>query len=124
MSRYADLKAGPARFTGDDADLWRDLVAAVRGVLEAFGRESLPASRVTHLRRILKAAKAARVAGEIGPQNVCIQLSRLAHRWSEETSRGRRDLALELGGLCERVEALVDVFDPRKPPRERADIDG
>lgn len=124
MSRYADLKAGPARFTADDADLWRDLVAAVRRALDAFGREGASASRIANLRRILKAAKAARVAGEVGAGNVCILLSRTAGRWADETTRGRRELAADLGDLADRVEALVEVFDPRSARRERKDIDG
>lgn len=118
MGRFSDLKSGPARFTAADAACWRELADAVEQAVAGAGE--------ARLARVLKHAAAARVAGEIGPGNVCVRLTRLARRWLGETARGRRDLEPELAGLIPAVRVLVEVFDPAapRPARERRDVDG
>lgn len=119
MSRYGALSRGPdGVLTAGDLACWRTLIAEARKA--AAAEPSAPAKA---LGAVARASKSACAPGVVSRENACVQLSRLARRYMDETTAGRRELRAALAAAADAAELVLP--DPEAPTRKpRADIDG
>lgn len=119
MPRYGDLKKGPdGRMTPEDLACWRDLVEAC--AMAAIGEAGLPNPA---LAKVAKAARNACAPGVVTRENPCVALCRLANRYVEETSAGRRSLQAQLAEAADKASEQLDAHE-RPVGAERKDIHG
>lgn len=118
-SRYGDLKRGPGgRVLPEDLACWRDLVEA--STMAAVG---CPANPIPTLAKVARVARHACAPGVVTRENPCVQLSRIASRYVEETAAGRRRMQGELAEAADKARAQLE--DHEKPcGAERKDIHG
>lgn len=123
MSRFGNLRGGPdGRMTADDEACWATLIAQAEAAASAD-----PGRSAAGLARTAKAARHACAPGVVTRSNPCVQLSKLARRYCEETTAGRRLLQGELKAAAEAArQALAHRALAIQAPmrRERKDIDG
>lgn len=118
MSRFGNLRGGPdGRMTVDDEACWNELIVQAEKAAAVDAAKPTPA-----LARVAKAARNACAPGVVTRSNPCVQLSRLARRYCEETTAGRRDLQGELKAAAQAAREALEAGSPRR--RERKDIDG
>lgn len=117
--RYGDLKRGPdGRVIPEDLACWRDL--AVAAAMAAIGE---PATPIPALAKVARIARHACAPGVVTRENPCVQLSRIACRYVEETAAGRRRLQGELAEAANKARDHLDEYD-RPCGSERKDIFG
>lgn len=118
-SRYGDLRRGPGgRVLPEDLACWRDLIEA--STMAAVG---CPARPIPAMAKVAKVARHACAPGVVTRENPCVQLSRIASRYVEETAAGRRRMQGELAEAANKARAQLD--DQGKPcGAERKDIHG